>query len=84
LTRIGYPDWCECCINRALDYDHCACNLPYYGPRNRTLASYWYNSSFSNTPQPQANPSLPPTPEENEKFELPPAPAAAGIGRLNR
>jgi hypothetical protein len=30
LTRIGKPDWCECCINRVLWGTHC-CEECYYG-----------------------------------------------------
>jgi hypothetical protein len=39
LTRIGKPDWCECPMNRCLDWQ-CSCNRPYYGPRNLSFSSF--------------------------------------------
>jgi len=84
LTRIGFPDWCECPFNRALDYERCASNLPYYGPRNRTR--YAYDMAAMQQYQQQQQPAVPadnavpPAPGAEESLELPPAPAEAAAG----
>jgi hypothetical protein len=77
LTRIGFPDWCECPVNRALDCQRCAENLPYCGPRNRTLAQSLASRNQSMAdPAPSRDETLPPKPQEPDKIDVPPAPAA--------
>jgi hypothetical protein len=85
LTRIGFPDWCACPMNRALDCQRCADNLPYYGPRNRTMAQSLAaaRSQSQQEASPAQEETLPPQPSEPDKIDLPPAPAAeAGLLKI--
>lgn len=68
VSRIGKPDWCQCPINACLNRSQCACNRPYFGPRNR-----WRDLQACLSYQDPQEEQLLPAPFDSEET-LPPNP----------